>query len=190
MQVAERTLWIPDDVTTVMRTEASRMAPFETGGELLGYRAVDRSGGYAQEHIVVLGASGPGLDARHTKTTFVPECAHDETMIARAYEQSGGRVTYLGDWHSHPSGSGTLSRQDVETLQRIAAYKPARAPMPLMVVLATADLWSLHAWHGEQRARWLRPRFTITPIEARAFDGHALRAAFNVPEGALSSLHT
>lgn len=187
VRVSERILWIPDDVTAVMRTEASRMAPLETGGVLLGYRAVDHSGLHVLEHVVVLGASGPGPRARHTRMTFVPDPAHDEAMIARAYHQSGGRVTYLGDWHTHPMGGGNLSPQDVRTLQRIAAHKPARAPVPLMVVLAAPDMWNVHAWSGEQRARWLRTRFTVTAIEARAFDGHAMRAALTVIEDAKRS---
>src|SRR5437868_5474554 len=91
----------------ILRT-ASSQHPAETGGVLLGYASGD--------DVVVMEAIGPGPAAVHGKTSFRPDCDYHEREIARAYSSSEGVMTYLGDWHSHPSGPLDLSAQDRKTL--------------------------------------------------------------------------
>ncbi|MBW3628883.1 MAG: Mov34/MPN/PAD-1 family protein [Gemmatimonadetes bacterium] len=66
--------------------------------------------------------------------------------IARIYAASGRVDTYLGDWHTHPGAGAYLSSTDLSTLHRIADCRTARAPTPLMIVLAGGPAWKVAGW--------------------------------------------
>jgi integrative and conjugative element protein (TIGR02256 family) len=138
--------------------EADRAFPSETGGALLGWRAGPRQ-------IVVSSLTGPGPKAEHAPRTFRPDARWQQEMIDEAYRRSGRTVTYLGDWHTHPSGSPTLSPRDISTLRRIARAKEARAPRAVMAVLGGGPDWtiSIRQLNGAWALRTL-------PLQLRPFD--------------------
>lgn len=122
-------LWLAQSALKAMVAEALRTEPLESGGVLLGWR--DQTG----TELVVAHVVGPGADATHRRTKFSPDTDWQRQEIAAAYEASGRRVTYLGDWHSHPGGSDLPSRRDEKTARRIARSRSARAPQPVMLIL-------------------------------------------------------
>lgn len=123
-----------------MRLEAQNKLPDETGGVLLGeWRA-------PYTEAIVRYVIGPGPNAVHHQESFVPDYSYQEEEIARLYSVSRRRVVYLGDWHSHPVGGAYLSPRDKETLRRIAEYADARAPYPVMAVMAYPSSWTIRAW--------------------------------------------
>jgi integrative and conjugative element protein (TIGR02256 family) len=159
----EMRLWILSDALARIVEEANRQAPLETGGLLLGYER--------DSEIVVTEVIGPGPAAGHGATTFIPDHEHQETELARLYEASGRRHTYLGDWHSHPGGSATLSRTDRRTLRRIARSPQARAPRPLMVVVhgGSSGEWQIAAsrllpWSIRMGSRLARVETTVVEV--------------------------
>jgi integrative and conjugative element protein (TIGR02256 family) len=133
-------LWLAHTALEVAKSEADSRYPYETGGVILGY--------WAGENVVVTRFTMPGKDAIHSKMSFVPDYLFDEKVLANVYTLTGGQITYLGDWHTHPNATtDTLSRKDIATLRRIAAYDAARAPKPLMVLLwGTPEDWGVTAW--------------------------------------------
>lgn len=108
--------------------EADNRYPNETGGVLLGWTL----GGVPYIREVL----GPGPDATHGATGFHPDSDWQEGAIAEAYDRSGRRLTYLGDWHTHPRGVARPSRLDRATMRAIARHAPARCPQPLMLIVA------------------------------------------------------
>jgi len=131
-----------------MRTEARRHPHSETGGLLLGYVTGD--------DVVICSIIGPGPKARSTKTTFVPDSDWQTAELASAYEASSRQWTYLGDWHTHPSGTGRLSLRDARTLRRIARTPGARAPRAISAILVPATDHSeerLAVWRAGARRR-------------------------------------
>lgn len=134
--------WINRDVRADLMKQAKDAFPLETGGILLGYWSEDG------KDVVVVAAVGPGPDAYHGKTRFIPDYFYQESEIARLYEQHGRRLQYLGDWHSHPGGTDELSWRDRLTMARIASSKSARVKTPLMAVIAGQGEWSLTMWQG------------------------------------------
>jgi integrative and conjugative element protein (TIGR02256 family) len=112
----------------------------------------------------LVAAAGVGPQAAHSRTRFLPDHDFHESEIARIYEESGRRITYLGDWHTHPQGSGHLSHRDLKTLASIAADSRARAPIPLMTILAGLK-WSLFVWKGELvQRRFARAKLVVEPV--------------------------
>jgi len=134
-----------------MVREAERAFPSETGGVLLGYRDSEDD-----NRIQVMFAVGPGPLAVHEPVRFQPDGKWQEEEIARLYRDSGRIATYLGDWHSHPQGSTRTSKLDRSTARRIARHRPARAPRPLLLILAGAPGTWTPAAHSLGRWR-LRP---------------------------------
>ncbi len=119
---------------------ANNFYPKETGGALMGF--------YSNKDVVVvtdLIDSGP--DAVHSVNSFTPDYEFQEKQIATLYAESNRLHTYLGDWHSHPNGSASLSYKDQDTLRRIGTFLKARAPLPIMLLLAgKKDSWELKSW--------------------------------------------
>ena len=120
-------LWVAGAAEREVRAEARKHGDVETGGVLLGY--------WVRGAVVVTAALGPGPGAQRTRTSFRPDAAWQRQSIATAYAASGRTHTYLGDWHTHPGGTSTLSRTDRRTLAAIDNYAPARASRAVLAVL-------------------------------------------------------
>ena len=126
-----------------MATEASKWSPLETGGVLMGYVS-------DSTNVVVTAIVHAGPEAKRTRISFLPDPRFQDDGIAQQYEASGRQDNYLGDWHSHPKGSPSMSWRDRSTLQDIAEYKPARIANPVMVILYGDD-WKIAAWQFSRR---------------------------------------
>lgn len=156
---ADTVAWFTRSALRSITNEHARHQRLETGGVLFGYWS-------GSDEVVVTDATGAGPRARHAAAAYEPDTAHDATEIARLYEASGRLHTYLGDWHSHPSGDVHLSRRDRRTLRDIARYDEARAPTPLMAVLGKADdTLAIGVWVTRQR----RVRLALRSCRIRVF---------------------
>ncbi len=96
--------------------------------------------------VVITDVIGPGPNARHARYSFHPDVEHHDDEIKRIYHASGRLHTYLGDWHTHPKGAAGTSRRDRKTLLVIASDLCARAPKPLMAILAGSQDWKIAVW--------------------------------------------
>jgi integrative and conjugative element protein (TIGR02256 family) len=160
--------WIVKTVLQTMVDEARRRAPNETGGVLLGYWAD------AGTQVVITDAVGPGPKAVHKRASFEPDHAFQEAEIGRLYRRSGRRLSYLGDWHTHPRGGLGLSRKDRRTLGLIASDPAARAPTPLIAILAGRRRWHIAFWRGALASVVSKERtalrLIVAPLRLKAFD--------------------
>ncbi len=118
--------------------EVDNSYPQESGGVLMGYW-----GNYLKE-VAITHIIGPGPNAEHGNVFFRPDYKWQEDEIKIIYQKTDRKITYLGDWHSHPNASAALSFKDRFTLLRIAKYLPARAPHPLMGIVDGKD--TFHIW--------------------------------------------
>jgi integrative and conjugative element protein (TIGR02256 family) len=113
--------------------ELNNWFPRETGGILIGHWLNEKE-------VSITQIVGPGCNAVHLSSSFIPDNEYHIKEIARYYGQSEGKETYLGDWHTHPNQPSYLSTLDRKTLRKIANFKPARQKRPLMLVMGT------HPW--------------------------------------------
>lgn len=144
-------VWMPQQLHTHFIEEADRIYKLETGGALMG-RWHDASA------VVITAAIGAGPGALHERYNFEPDQEWQVAEIAKRYEATGRRETYLGDWHTHPDAkSGHLSRLDRAVLRRIIISPAARAQNPLMMILyGTNGDWQVATWLAR-----LEPRLVI-----------------------------
>jgi integrative and conjugative element protein (TIGR02256 family) len=107
---------------------------------LMGYEAEDAT-------LVISSLIDGGPDAERGRSSFKPDGEWQAKEIARAYEASERRETYLGDWHSHPRGNPSPSFSDQRTVKKIAQHAEARAPRPLMIIAGgESDGWRIAAY--------------------------------------------
>lgn len=141
-----------------MRAEAEDKQPNETGGIFFGYWVPP------YKNAVITHAIGPGPLADHKPDFFRPDSSYQEKALERLFYFHRCRQTYLGDWHTHPTGSAYLSNLDRRTLRRIANHGPAQAPYPLMGVMSNDRGWFLEIWQwraGRDRLRAILPRLDV-----------------------------
>lgn len=124
--------WISNVTAEAIKADAKRAHPRETGGVLLGYWA-------GNQRVVVTDAIGAGPQALHDTVRLLPDSTYHQREVKRRYEESGRRITYLGDWHTHPVGGLSPSWLDRRTLSRIQRDSRARAPDPLMIITSGAE---------------------------------------------------
>jgi integrative and conjugative element protein (TIGR02256 family) len=100
----------------LLRREAGRKWPFETGGILLGSKS---NGTVMVEH-----ATGPGPKARHGVASFTRDGDYAQQELERLVEHSKGGVDYIGEWHSHtlPVGPSPRDRKSMALIAVSAAY--------------------------------------------------------------------
>jgi integrative and conjugative element protein (TIGR02256 family) len=78
--------------------------PCETGGFLMGLRR--------GQHFEITGATYPGAKDVSTPYSFSRLDEHHAQDIHDAWKSNESFVTLIGDWHSHPTGSGSPSSKD------------------------------------------------------------------------------
>ncbi len=141
-------VWLPSGLIKVCMNEASGFFTLETGGVFMGWWADSTTS-------VITAIIGPGPEAIHKQHSFEPDQAWQLDQIAIHYKASGGRETYLGDWHSHPNATcGGLSRTDRCVLRHIIKAPLARCEEPLMAVFyGEPKMWKTNVWHAKLRPR-------------------------------------
>lgn len=115
-----------------MLAETRHWTPDETGGMLLGYRAIESDSAV----WVITGLIDAGPGAARDRHRFVPDGPWQQGELEAAYERSGRVNTYLGDWHSHPRGRGSPSAVDRSTYGRVASEPESGTDLPLVLIVA------------------------------------------------------
>ena len=113
----------------------------EAGGTLLGSRR--------GPDLEVLGwtVPGPGDDRRlHAFTRADPR--HQAAATA-AWNASGGTVTFVGEWHTHPTGGVAPSAADLRSWRRLAGANG----LPMAFALVAPGVWGLFL--AKPRLLWL-----------------------------------
>jgi integrative and conjugative element protein (TIGR02256 family) len=135
------TIWLAEEARDLIVVASEDKEPNETGGILLGYEVP------ADHAVVITHLIGPGPKAKSSRALFVPDGIWQEAEVARIYEASGRRATYLGDWHSHPDGIARPSKKDERTARDIAQTLEARIANPLMLIAASdKESWRIAAY--------------------------------------------
>lgn len=137
--------WLEEHAFTELKLQASDAAPLETGGCLMGYWVKEFT------EVVITEVIGPGPEAVHGKWYFFPNASWQSTQIARIYSTSARLITYLGDWHSHPTANSSLSLIDKWTMMRIGQHKSARVKVPLMGIMHSLTDWRLTLYGRKNR---------------------------------------
>ena len=86
----------------------------------------------------------PG-DRQSRHRCFRARKQHQET-IDRAWRESDGTCTYLGEWHTHPEGDPVPSQRDWRDWQRKLRVDRYSEPIFFVIVVTT----EIRAWEGRR----------------------------------------
>lgn len=102
--------------------------PFETGGFLMGLRR--------GPHIEITAATFQQAGDCATRSSFYRADPGHADLARELWDASQGKVGLVGDWHTHPSGSGGASATDRTAWQ---ALSRAITSDVIGIVLAQCD---------------------------------------------------
>jgi integrative and conjugative element protein (TIGR02256 family) len=108
--------------------------PSETGGVLVG--VIDQK----LHTITVVDASDAPPDSSADATSFV-RGEGGQDYVSRCEELTGGMVSYVGEWHSHPAGhTSDPSGTDIVLLATLASRLATDGIPALMVIVSKGDV--------------------------------------------------
>ncbi|MEL6667248.1 MAG: Mov34/MPN/PAD-1 family protein [Pseudomonadota bacterium] len=154
---------LPRRVLNALEDQRRTAHPLETGGFLQGIRRGD------DIEVTDFTAAEPGDKA--TRTSFERRSRHHQTKLSSSWRKSDGVVSLVGDWHSHPAGTGTPSRTDLR-----AWAKLLRA--------IRLDGAALILTQNRIRVFWLKKRFrTVTITELQMVYQNSVDLVFGLETG-------
>jgi integrative and conjugative element protein (TIGR02256 family) len=112
----------------------------EAGGVLLGRHLVDGSA------IIIDTVTAPLPGDRRSRTRFFRARRRHQAAITRAWHQSAGTCTYLGEWHTHPETLPAPSAVDLADWQRRLRSDRFIEPI-VFVIVGTA---AIRVWLGSR----------------------------------------
>jgi integrative and conjugative element protein (TIGR02256 family) len=127
IEPTEEVLWLPEALLQTILTEMLTFSPNEAGGMLLGY--------VNGPHRVVTALIDAGPEAEHSRDRMLPDNTYQQAKLLSHFDQSGGRESFLGEWHSHPVSSPLMSRTDRLTLSRVSTDSKHLPALPMMMIV-------------------------------------------------------
>jgi integrative and conjugative element protein (TIGR02256 family) len=118
----------------------------EAGGVLLGRHILETG------DIIVDRITEPMPSDRQSRFRFFRAQRLHQAAIDRAWRESGGTCTYLGEWHTHPEPHPTPSWIDWQNWQRKLRVDRFTEPI-FFVIMGTRET---HVWEG-RRSSGLMP---------------------------------
>ena len=148
----EEVLWLPETLLQTILAETLAFAPYETGGMLLGY--VNGS------HRVVTALIEAGPEAKHSRDRMLPDNAYQQAKLRSHFEETGGRESFLGEWHSHPASAPLMSWTDRRTLSRVSVDSKHLPAIPVMMIVgvdAHPESFQIRSYRRRDSLRRLWP---------------------------------
>lgn len=136
-----RHLIITDNVLDMLR-EYGQTEPthHEAGGILLGRHLIE------EPDIVIDEATPPQASDRRSRYAFFRSESHS-TLAKQRWENSGGKVAYLGLWHTHPEPTPTPSTTDLADWRKALRHDQYDGAYLFFAIVGTQDLrW----WAGRR----------------------------------------
>lgn len=165
-EIAE--VWLDAGAREFIAEESAKRRLRETGGGLFGFEG--------QKGLVVVHALAPGPKARHRRTRLIPDYEYLQLAINEIHSRSNGRLSYIGEWHTHPLGRAHPSSTDESACARIASLPETDLARPLVIIQVTkplqiqVQLGALAAFRWNPNMQRLVPlKIELTSIDDSSF---------------------
>lgn len=121
---------ILEEAHNQIKEEAEKWKNIETGGVLIGRIFINR------RCITIARVIEAPIDSVRTENSFILGTKDLRKTVSKIFERSGGTLSYVGTWHSHPSGSTNPSDTDKESYDRL---KKLRLGAPAVFLIWTPN---------------------------------------------------
>jgi len=126
----QRYLYVSNETYSKMKVQLSHHFPKEFGGVFTG---VNRGNLTFIDDILVPDKFENG------KTVFVRHPGSLNERLQSIFKESNGKVTYIGEWHSHPNSSATPSSTDNVAMREIAENEKIGNQNPVLVIVKITE---------------------------------------------------
>lgn len=103
--------------------------PWEVGGWLMGYWSAERDALAVSHHT-------PPASRGTAFGVMISGRGHRKRFDA-IFDETHGRATFIGDWHTHPAGAADPSHQDLSAMTQLAEDPDYGTPCPIIAIVAT-----------------------------------------------------
>lgn len=129
----EEYLYISNEVLYKIKEQLLYHYPKEFGGVFIGFK--DRNLIIIQDILI------PD-HFENGKTLFVRHPGTLNDRLELIFNETEGRTSYIGEWHSHPNSLANPSHTDINAMEEIAKDEKTGNPNPvLMIVKITEDIF-------------------------------------------------
>ncbi|MDD2776789.1 MAG: Mov34/MPN/PAD-1 family protein [Gallionella sp.] len=104
----------------------------ESGGILLGLRR--------GAHFEVTSATAPTQFDKQSRFHFKRDSIGHSTIATEAWKRSGGYITYIGEWHTHPEHNPTPSSIDLQAWRELTRDSLSQDSY-LRIIVGISKLW-------------------------------------------------
>lgn len=117
---------------------------------LMSYRQIEQTapeaggflvGTYRPPHFLIEDVTLPGAKDVRTRSSFVLKDASHFVDVKKQWSQSGGVVSVVGQWHTHPEAVPKPSRVDRLTADQ---FECAQGQSRIQLIVGINDLWCGH----------------------------------------------
>ncbi|MFD2788043.1 Mov34/MPN/PAD-1 family protein [Hymenobacter rubripertinctus] len=144
-------LQLSTEAVMVIRDQALRKHPLETGGILVGYYSAN-----PRLATVVL-VTPPPPDSKHGPTHF-ERGVHGLKQLLVEVKRQTPSLHYLGEWHTHPAHEARASGPDIRQMNRFALWRQYGVKNPLLLIIGGVPPDKLEARASVHRA-WHKPMY-------------------------------
>jgi integrative and conjugative element protein (TIGR02256 family) len=120
-------IFILRSVLEVVRAEVRLAGRVETGGAMVGFLSLPNS-------LVITHVSGPGPRGELNPTNVLIDGQYAYAFCTQMFDDSGGQLDYVGEWHRHPGWSLAASGQDLEAMLTISRSKCCSVKYPVSAI--------------------------------------------------------
>lgn len=123
-------LYISNDTLSKIKQELSHHYPNEFGGVFVGYKKDD---------LIIIDDVLIPDDFENGKTIFVRRPGTLNDRLELIFNETSGKITYIGEWHSHPDGPPSPSSTDINAMQEIADTKKIGNSNPILMIVKITE---------------------------------------------------
>lgn len=106
----------------------------ESGGVLIGSQR--------GAHVEIIEATFPQDEDKKNRFQFIRRSPHHVRKTIQAWDNSTGRISYIGEWHTHPQSVAEPSTIDLREWTK----KLPKRPM-ILIIIGTDEHWYGY-WNG------------------------------------------
>jgi integrative and conjugative element protein (TIGR02256 family) len=142
LEFPELHVYLADDVITILRKFASiSPAVNESGGILLGQVCEN------YREVLICRASIPSVQDGRSWASFRRDRRAAQHIVDYEFHNSGGRNTYLGEWHTHDADTAVPSSQDVSMIKSQLQANTVPAGLLILIVASRYEI-CVGVWDG------------------------------------------
>lgn len=133
---------ISEDILSVLDNYKQKKFQNESGGIILGYVHNDH-------RIYISKISQPNFNDKATRYGFVRDKKAAQLIVNSEFHESGGKVIYLGEWHTHPEPYPSPSFVDINMIKQQYKNNKINEDFLILLIQGTESIY-IALYNGSQ----------------------------------------